>query len=668
MSDVVVRTDAVETGADDARPTVRDPAESPNRTILVIASIATIIPYYWAVVRDVRNGFYPTMDVAATVVRARDVFSSHPPLIGMWSSGSSWAGGEIHFPGALQLYLLAGPTKLFGNSWGPLLTMATLNVFWVMLAVWLVRRRFGTNAALIALLFVTMFMWSIGSENLIDPRPMEMVTIPFLCFLFIVWVVASGEIDALPALAAVANFLFLDHLVLSLQIPVIGMCAALGVILYIRRTRSSSVDDRGPRNRRLRRRLVQTLVITFVMWLPSLIAEIRSWPGNLSTLVRATGEHRDAVDSWIVGYNVPVRLMTERPFWFRGRLHDPDFAHGLDTLTKSDVIGGIVLLALVGVLTITAYRRRDVPTLALFTVVGVGFVVSVVTVVQSPAVWGFLPYLRSVWGLAAFVWFALAFGAWRLFGSSVRAYLASAAGIGAVVFCILGLSFANYGAATDMGNGPSAETMVDLVVPQLTGRGKVMVSTAPDFLSHRYHSALLLGLNTAGVHYCVDKSAAMQYGDFHDCGDQADVSVMVTSGPAPTGPDTVILAEVSRLTPARQQRLAEAVRISDDWLATHDRIRLTPHGQAFVDSMAMDGDGVREHPFAPADGDLGSLMESKLFRMFLQAQATHIRSPGRQESLFAEPDLPIAEMLTRFDLTDLSDPIVVYEIRGDRRS
>src|SRR5699024_3324342 len=124
------------------------------------------------------------------------------------------------------------------------------------------------NGALVAFVFLTAFMWSIGSENLIDPRPMEMVTIPFLCFLFAVWLVAEGDIDALPGLAVVANFLFLDHLVQALQIPVIGLCAVVGLILWARRGRSRPAGERPPGLRRARRRLVQAGVITVVMWLP----------------------------------------------------------------------------------------------------------------------------------------------------------------------------------------------------------------------------------------------------------------------------------------------------------------------------------------------------------------------------------------------------------------
>ncbi len=657
-------TTPVATAARESHVGRADTDRRSDRVLFAVVSVAAVVPFFWAAVRDARNGFFPTSDVAATVLRARDVFSSHPPLVGMWSSGSTWAGHEIHFPGAIQLYLLAVPVRLLGSTWGPLLAMATLNACWVLLAGWLVRRRFGTHAALIALATITAFLWSIGSENLISPRPMQMVTIPFLCFLFLAWLVADGDIDALPAFAIVANFLFLDHLVQAVQIPVISACAIAGLLVWYRRGRRADPERRPPAFDRVRRRIAQTATITAVMWLPSLVEQLTNRPGNLALLVRAAERDRESVDSFTVAYNTVVRPIATPDFWFRGRFDRSTFHRGLDTLGVGDVIAGVVVLAVFVGLGAVAFRRGDRTVITLLAVAVVAILVSFVTVTQSPAIWGFLPYVRSVWALAAFVWFAVAFAAWRMFAGPVRAHVARVAGVLAVVFCLFATSYADFGSMTDLEGGPIARRMVDTTVPELTGRGPVLVRSTPDFASERYFTSLLLGLDSAGVHYCVEGIAVAQFGDFHDCGADAAVAVVVDAGRGHRDTGGTVLSETATLDPAEQRTLDRATRTTDRWFATHDRVDLTTHGEALL--TARDPDGLAGDPFAPTDGDLTGLLDSGMFRLFLGAQATHLADPDLQEPVFADPDLPVADLLTRIDLGKGAHPIVVRELPTDR--
>jgi hypothetical protein len=123
----------------------------------------------------------------------------------MWSAGSSWSGHQIHFPGAIQLYLLAAPVHLLGNTWGPLIGMAAINSAWILFAGWLLARRLGTAEALLGIGFLTMLVWSVGSELLVDATPMNMLAIPFALFLIAVWCVADGDLVALPILVGIAN-------------------------------------------------------------------------------------------------------------------------------------------------------------------------------------------------------------------------------------------------------------------------------------------------------------------------------------------------------------------------------------------------------------------------------------------------------------------------------
>ncbi len=650
-------------------PGVADTAPRGSRILLLVGAVASVVPFFWAAIRDGRNGFYPTLDVAATIIRARATFSAHPPLYGMWSSGSSWAGHEIHFPGPILLYLLAIPVHVLGNSWGTLLGMAVINAGFVVMTGWVIHRRLGVRAALLGFLLLNVFTWSIGSENLVDARPMEMVTIPFLCFLLLVWLVTAGEFDALPALAITANYLFLNHLVMALQVPVIGLCAAVGVVLWVRRERPRrapphSGDGPAPSFRRLRRRLLQTAGITLVMWLPTLIQQFTNQPGNLRLLLSASGQHRDPVGSYVVGYNATIRLIAKPTFWFRGRFDDPDFPLGLQSLTVWDVVVGVILAGLIVGLGWAAWRRRDRQSLAALTVSVVAIIVSIETVTQAPAVWGFpLQYLRSLWCLAAFVWFAIAFSAYRLLAPHFQWRLARVAGVGAVVFAVLGLSYANYGSATDMENSAHARALVEQVVPKLTGRGPIQVVAGPDFTSQRFYSSLLLGLDTAGVRFCVDHHTAQQYGHQHDCADQADVRVYVGAPRPPESDEGRLIARIPLLTDDEKADLAASKRAAKAWLADHHRIELTPQGQRIVEQGSEEWRGTVDAMLAPADGDLTGLLQSDTFRLLIGMEASARGQDGGAPAMLADPDAPVAAMRRYFKLTDASlhGNIWIYE-------
>ncbi len=647
------------------QPAAGDPATEvqvrrTGRILFLVGAIAAVVPFFWAAIRDGRNGFYPTLDVAATIIRARATFSAHPPLYGMWSSGSSWAGHEIHFPGPILLYLLAVPVHLLGNSWGTLLGMAVINAGFVVMTGWMIYRRLGVRAALLGFLLLNAFTWSIGSENLIDARPMEMVTVPFLCFLLLVWLVTSGEFDALPALAVTANYLFLNHLVMALQVPVIGLCAVVGIVLWIRRERAGraspeSGDDAGVSFRRFRRRLWQTGAITLVMWLPTLIQQFTNRPGNLTLLLSASGQHRDPVGSYVVGYNATLRLIGKPTFWFRGRFDDPDFRLGLQHLTVGDVLVGVVVAGSIAGLGWAAWRRRDRLSLAALAVSVVAILVSIETVTQAPAVWGFpLQYLRSLWCLAAFVWFAIAFSAYRMLAPRLQWHVARAAGVGAVVLAVLGLSYANYGSATDMQHSGFARSLVDEVVPRLTDRGKVRVVAGSDFTSQRFFSTLLLGLDTAGVQFCVDPHTAQQYGHHHACDAQAAVSVYIQAPTPPEGDRGELVAKIPLLTDSQKAQLATDEKISREWLAAHDRIDLTPRARQLVDAGTDEWRRTVHEMLAPADGDLTGLLDSVEFRLLIGMEVSARAQQGGDPVLIADPDLPVEPLKRYFDLTDAS--------------
>lgn len=649
-------TDSAVVAVAEPPPTDRQPIARigrRDRITLIVVGVASVLPFYWAAARDARRGFFPTQDIAATVVRARATLSAHPPLYGMWSSGSNWSGHEIHFPGATQLYLLAIPTHLLGNTWGPLIAMATINAFWIVLTAWLVYRHLGHRAALITFALLSVFTWSLGSENLIDARPMEMVTIPFLCFLVIAWLVTAGDIDALPGLALVANYLFLNHLVMTVQVPVICLCAVVGVVVWWRRP-PGVVDpwaqDRARRGRRFRRRLLQAGAITLVMWLPSLIQQVTGRPGNLIELAKASTNHPPRVGSWTAAYDVTISLIAKPRFWFRGSFSDPYLVSGLRHVTAWDVLAGIAVAAIIGTLVVIGWRRRDRYILAAMGVSSVGIATSIVTVTQAPTEWGFpLPFLRGLWGLAAFVWFGVAYSLWRIAGSSFQRRVTPIAAVTAVTFAVLALSFADFGASTDVEWGPYARRVNDRTVPILADMdGPVLVNSAGDFASERFFASLVLGLDSAKVPYCVTPYEAQQYE--HDCGARARSSVLVQAGVPDPPAGAKLISRTNLMSPQDVSKRDRARRTIDAWLGSHREIELTPAAWRLIDAAPTNHARVKA-VVAPADGDLSDVVASPTMRLLVELEQQHRDHPSSRPAIFAQRDFPHEAMTTYFPLS-----------------
>ena len=57
----------------------------------------------------------PIGDDSFFSIRAWDVFTEHPPLLGTWTSASQSVGTNINNPGPLFFDLLAVPVRVFGS-------------------------------------------------------------------------------------------------------------------------------------------------------------------------------------------------------------------------------------------------------------------------------------------------------------------------------------------------------------------------------------------------------------------------------------------------------------------------------------------------------------------------------------------------------------------------
>ena len=599
-------------------PAVAHRTERLDRIGYLAALVAATLPILVAAIRIGRSGWTPTYDVATTVVRSRAVFSRHPPLVGMWSAASGWSGGDLHFPGALQLYLLAVPVHLLGNTWGPLLGMATLNIAWVLTAGWLLRRRLGTRGAAVALVFVTLLIWSVGGNILVDITPMQMVTIPYALFLIAVWSVADGDIQSLPVLVFIANFLVLDHLVLTFLVPVIGLCAPIGLAQFLHQKRRADPDGHALRVRRLKRSLLISAGLTLILWLPPLYQQFTAPQGNLTALWSASSASRPNQFSHVQAFKTVVSLIARPPFWLRPTISNGRLGFGA-SLASTSAFGFGLLLVIVA-LVVAAVRRRDRTTVTLLAVASVSAIAMIENIRQAPAQLGFpRGYLRSMWGMAMFVWLAIAVAVFRALPVRPKSLMARAAVPASVLVSLLALPAAPFDRRPFPEPYSLTTEMISAVIPQLPSNGPLYLAWASPEVSMEIGPAFLLGLETAGIPYCVTHGESFQYGKEHDCGGQATAEVRISNGSNKQAFGGTILFQKSFLTSEDQRELERLDNRVGTWLGSLDHLTYQPWiheilASAFPASIAsIDANLVRP------GGNLEHLLEDHSFGATIRA-------------------------------------------------
>lgn len=176
----------------------------------------------------IRNGmldWQPSADAAITAVRTNDVFSAHPPLIGLPAFPSVGSTIEYRYLGAPVNYLLAVPVRLFGVTWGIVLGMGILNTLWFVLAMWLIRRRVGYRTGVSAILQPVDSGWMLRYFHGMWPVAM------FLWLSVVIGFARSGwltplrgrlrSVRSVPSLAAALCLVFT-----GLSVPVVEMGTA----------------------------------------------------------------------------------------------------------------------------------------------------------------------------------------------------------------------------------------------------------------------------------------------------------------------------------------------------------------------------------------------------------------------------------------------------------
>lgn len=319
----------------------------------VLWDVAVVLPPVivivgWAILAA-RAGWQPVGDDAVIGIRAGDVFSRHPPLLGMPSSFVEWSSAQPHHPGPLLFVVLAPFVAVLGGSAAALLVgVVVVNTASVALVAVAAHRRLGRTGAGLAMAGILAILPALGLEPY-EPLNPVLAFLPFTAAIFCAWGVVVGDRVLLPYGIATASFALQADLSYAVAATVL-LALMLGVVARAgwrqRRFGGRAADARS---------LVIAGGVLLSCWtLPAMEAAVHGG-GNVVELLRAVRTpNLSTSGAAFAGHTVTSTLNGS---WLAGLLPQ-EFTAGLSWL-------GVVVAAASAVAIGWAIRRRSTLLLSL---------------------------------------------------------------------------------------------------------------------------------------------------------------------------------------------------------------------------------------------------------------------------------------------------------------
>jgi len=226
--------------------------------------VVLFVPIVVAALRSVDSLSRAIGDSAIIQLYAEDI-PGRLPLVGVYSRF------DFHHPGPLLYYLVAVPVHIFG-AYGLALTAAALSIASLGGILLVLYRRGGAALFAIGVLLDIVLTRSMALDVLSAWNPYILI-LPFGLAIVLTWSVWCRDWNALPWLAAVGTFVLQAHIGTAPCIGfMVGSAALWATIERVRR--------RCP----TRPILISSSVLG-VLWLPPVIDQFTSHPGNISQIV-----------------------------------------------------------------------------------------------------------------------------------------------------------------------------------------------------------------------------------------------------------------------------------------------------------------------------------------------------------------------------------------------
>jgi hypothetical protein len=496
-----------------------------NRLVL-FTGLAAALPVIVSTVHAAAAGWLPLGDDAIIAVRSYDVLSTHPPLLGPYSTSSQVIGHPVLSPGPLLFWLLALPVRL--GELGPAIAIGMVNVCSVVGIVALARRRggqalmFATGAAVAAMCA------SMDASVLHGVWGPSATLVPFTLMMFLAWSVACGEHRLLPLTALVASFTVQSHLTYILPGAVL-LVVALGFLVAAR--------PKIPR-----RWLGATLAVVIVCWSLPLAEEAVHRPGNVERIVQTATASKQTFGA-AAGWHSVARAAGIPPWWLRGpRAPFTRIAEVVEAPSAvSTATALLVLVALTGVAAAAfRSRRRELAAAALL---ALGLLISLFAVTASTPSGGelFAVISYTIWWASPagmFAWLVLGFGlVTLLIGSrpleALRGGRRPVSIAGVVAVAAVGALVAAGGKHDRLENAfDPAGAIVDRVPAGIPRGTTVFITGDPNEIATDLEGAIAYALRDSGRHFVV--SSLPGIGTRYDPAKQGhDMVLSVTEHPGP---------------------------------------------------------------------------------------------------------------------------------------
>lgn len=247
--------------------------------LTVVAGAAVIgFPAVMAVVRLAGQHWYPTGDFSHTELLVRSI-PQHPPLVGVAARVGDGLLDQGSTPGPSMAYLLY-PIYLLGGRTSISLVSAVLVLHLVAVAssLYVTWRLGGWRATWAVGLGFAVVVRALAPEFFLEPWNVWVPLLAFALFILLIWGIVLGHHWFIVGAVIVGTHCVQTHVS---YIPLVVGLLGFAVIVIVRNQINGENRDVSPWAQ-----LIASSVALVVMWLPPIIEQLTTEPGNLGRLWR----------------------------------------------------------------------------------------------------------------------------------------------------------------------------------------------------------------------------------------------------------------------------------------------------------------------------------------------------------------------------------------------
>jgi len=367
-----------------------------TRAVPVLLVVLAGLPLAVAVGVLRRPTWYPLGEMAQAELRVRDVWTGHPPLLGLGGRIGSGAAQGSH-PGPLSFWSLAPLHRLFGSdAWALHAATASLHLVALGLCLWIARRRGGLGLLLATAVALMVLAKAYGPYLLTEPWNPYLPMFWWMAFLLAVWSVVCGDLPMFPLAVFAGTFCVQTHISYTALGTALGATSVVALAWWLR----DRWADVGARRSAIRW-IVAGAALGALLWSPPVVEQLGSTEGgNLGRILlyfRNPPEEpiglRPGVEMLLRHLN-PERILAELP------------GPRVVVVGGSLVPGAVLLVAWAGSVMV-AWRRRHRPLLALDLILAVALVAGVAS---TSRIFGPPLFYLTLWAWGLCIGLVLAVG------------------------------------------------------------------------------------------------------------------------------------------------------------------------------------------------------------------------------------------------------------------